>query len=106
MAKISTTTKAWITSHSDLGPDSLMDPKNIANLSFSNSKMESVGWTFVGEAEITVDLVDTNTLIANKVDALRNELSAVRAQAQMEATRIESRINDLLCLTFDATVEK
>ncbi len=95
---ISTKTQSWLSNHSTIGPEDLRDPKNIVGLIFSNADMRPCGWTYVGEAEITVELVDESKLIDNKVAALREELKTVRAEAQIKSTKIEGQIQSLLCI--------
>ena len=97
---ITARTKAWFSSASD-GPEDLQgDPLHAVNtLSFYGSDMRNMGWTLVGEADITVHVVDEQELVANKVDALRAEKSKTLADAQMKATEIDSKIQKLLAIT-------
>lgn len=104
MAKITGKTKAWITDCSSVSPADLSDPACVGRLTYTVHDMKSAGWTFVGEAEITIDVVDKNTLIDNKVAALKEELKTVRAEAHMKSMRLEEKIQNLLALSFDPEV--
>lgn len=101
---ITATVGAWLTSSEYVGPDDLnKTPEHVINvLSFVAHDMTKRGWTRVGDAEITITLVDEKTLISNKVGALRNELQAVRAEAQLRANDLESKIQKLLAIEYTA----
>jgi hypothetical protein len=96
--------KAWIAKHSFIGPQDLVKPDfNPAKLFFTAPivDMTDQGWTLAGEAEITVNLVDEQTLIDNKVSALREELKTVRAEAHKKSVEIEDMISQLLAITYE-----
>ena len=99
---ITATVGAWFTSD-HAGPDDLArTPEHAINsLGFSALDMAK-HWTRVGDATITVTLVDEKTLIGNKVDALRRELQSVRAEAQMKTNDLESKIQKLLAIEYTA----
>ena len=101
MKTITAKTTAYLTEYSELGPDDLRtDPEGfVQGASFSKHDMAKAGWTRIGEATVTIEIIDEDELIAAKVDALRGELNSVTAKAYMEAARIESKINKLLALT-------
>lgn len=101
MKTISTKCKAWITSRSSVGPDELEKGNRITDLAFVNHDMSTQGWTLAGTATISVNLVDRKTLIDNKVDALKKEASAIRAEATAKVTRIESQIQNLLAICYE-----
>lgn len=96
-------TKAWVTDSSHSTPQDL-EKGDLSGVSYSNAQMESVGWTFIGNAEVTVELVDKNTLIDNKVSALRAEAANIRAEAAAKVTRIEGKIQQLLCIENNPSV--
>lgn len=99
MKTITATTKAWLTSYA--GPDDLTGTQDraIEALAYHPRDMNSSGWTYAGQATITVELVDNDTLILNKVSALRSELQTVRANAEIEAGNLEAKIQKLLAIT-------
>jgi len=98
---VTTKTKAWIPGSSSASPADLLAGKRLDSIGFSSADMREYGWTEVGEAEVTITLQDQQTMVANKIDSLREEAKAIRAEAAAKVTRIEGQINDLLALSFD-----
>lgn len=96
--KIATTTQAWITESNDVTPQQLRTPEGIATLFYSPNDMSSIGWTRVGMAAITVDLVDERQLVDNKIASLREQAATLRADATAKVTRIEGQIQQLLAI--------
>lgn len=101
MKTVSMKTKAWIGANSDISPKDLMEGKKLNQLVFYHADFSKMGYTFVGEAVLTVTVPDEKTLVKNKVEALRAEAKSIRAEATAKVTRIEGQINDLLALTFE-----
>ena len=100
---ITATVPAWIGKYSLLGPHELRngsDEEIINALTFVNFDMTGCGYTVAGTAEVTVILVDPDTLITNKVGALRQELSRHRAEAHAKENAILEQINNLLAITY------
>lgn len=96
-----TTTKVWLTPWSVLSPEQLATTDDLTGLTLSNMDMGDQGWTLVGSAQVTVTVTtDTDKLVALKVDALRQEAKAIRAEAEVKAIRIEDQIKQLLALTY------
>jgi hypothetical protein len=93
-------TKAWVTQYSSTSPENLL-AGDLRGLSYYESDMTSAGWTLVGDAEVTVTLIDKRTMIDNKIAALREEAKTVRAEATAKVTKIEGQIQNLLALSFD-----
>ena len=91
-------TKAWVTSSSHLGTNDLKELETVSGLSFTGHDMTTSGWTFVGDAEVHIEFVNEKTLLDNKVAALRSEAKTIRAEATARVTRIESQIQQLLCI--------
>ena len=91
--------RVWIT-NPYYGPDDIErdGPAAAERLGYSNGDMCSSGWTPVGYAEITLDLQDRETLVQNKVDALRATVKSIQATAQQQTTAIERQIQSLLAL--------
>ena len=99
--QISGTTGAWITDYQSIGVINRADAA--ASLAYSdNDNMTSVGWTKVGTATITVELLDQNELIDGKVTALRAQAKEVAFQAAQHTKRIEDEISNLLAIGCDA----
>lgn len=103
MKTITGKTKAWLTQFGS--PDELLgDPNNaVGAVAYQSQDMTSAGWTFVGNATITFECADNDTLIINKVAALRGELQSVRAKAEVEAGALELKIQKLLAITNEVT---
>lgn len=93
--------KAWLPSHSFTSPTDLLAGK-IDGLFYSNADMASSGWTEVGSASITLELIDTRAMIDNKVEALKQEGAAIRAEAYQKTMRIDEQIRNLLAISYDA----
>lgn len=98
---ITARTKAWFITDSD-GPEDLHgDPvRAVSTVSYYAGDMTAYGWSLVGEAEITLYVDHEDTLIDNKVAALRQELKNVLGEAQLKATEIEGRIQKLLAISY------
>ncbi len=101
---ISHTVVAWMPAHCYLTPEDLQanTPRVAASLGYTldSAEMGEHGWTKVGAATITLDLIDRDALLANKVDALRAEKKKVQAEATMRATELEGQIQNLLAITY------
>jgi hypothetical protein len=102
MKTVSMKTKAWISSSSTLSPKDLLEGRSLDRLHFTSYDMLKSGWTFAGDAELTVTVPDEKTLIENKVEALRQEAKSIRAEATAQVTRIEGQIQNLLAISYDA----
>lgn len=94
--------KAFVGKDSYLTPADLQNPKYIASFVFWGDSMIDYavknGYTVVGTATITVDLVDEKTLVSNKIEALHEEAKSLRADTVAQCTRIESMIQNLLAI--------
>lgn len=60
------------------------------------------GYSLVGTAEVTMTLHDMDAVISNKVESLKEEKQRVIADAQAKATKLESQIQQLLAITYEA----
>lgn len=89
--------KAWISSYNRATPDELQTQEGAATL-YYNPKDICDGYTFAGNATITLDLCDSRTLVNNKIEALREQAAGIRAEATQKCTRIEGQIQQLLCI--------
>lgn len=99
--------KAYLSPHSSLSPKDLAKPSVLQSLSFwgeDTKYADQNGYTFVGMATITFTPLGQDALISNKIDALRNEAVTIRADATAKVTRIESQIQNLLCLENDTPI--
>lgn len=103
MTTITGKLNAYLTAYSSLGPDDFKAPTDavLGKLHFAAPEFIPKDWTLAGEATITVELVDSNTLVANKVAALRGELQKVKADAYRAQVELEAKINKLLAITHE-----
>lgn len=94
MKTITGKVKAWISS-----PDDKSFSKDKAeSYWYSNNDMSNIGWVCAGYAEVTIQLNDDKTIITNMVESLKQQQNNIQAAAQMEVTRIEEKIQSLLCI--------
>jgi hypothetical protein len=101
MKKIIGATKAWLPDHSHLSPEDMHGDKAVQELAFCTADMRASGWTYVGEATITVDMVLTpNELVASKIETLKTQQAKVRVEAQEKLNRLEDMIQNLLAITY------
>lgn len=101
MKKIIGATKAWLPDHSPLTPEEMQGDKAIQQLAFCTADMKTSGWTYVGEATITVDMILTpNELVASKIETLKTQQAKVRVEAQEKLNRLEDMIQNLLAITY------
>lgn len=90
--------KAWISPYTMRTPEELRTAKGAESLTFSTFDLASGGYTLAGTATITVTMLDQRVIIDNKVAALREVAAGIRAEATAKVTRIESQIQQLLCI--------
>ena len=101
MKQVTSTVKAWLPEYSSLTPDQLQTPEAIREFIYSNLDMRSSGWTYVGEATISVDVVlRPDELIASKIETLREKQKKIRAEAEEHSRQIEGLIQNLLAITY------
>lgn len=71
--------------------------QSVNALSFSDcEKIE--GWALVGTADITVTVIDQAEFINARVKALKDQQTAVQAEAQNKINELDHKIQELLCL--------
>jgi len=101
MNKVIGTLKAWLPDHCNLSPEQVGTPAALESLVFTRHDMRGSGWTYVGEATITVDLVlTTEQLVASKIETLKVQQDRVRAEAQERVNHLEGMIQNLLAITY------
>ena len=103
MNKVTGQLKAWLPDHCNLSPEQVGTPAALESLVFSGYDMKNSGWTYVGEATITVDLILTpEQLIASKIETLKVQQTKVRSEAQERVNHLEGMIQNLLAITYVA----
>ena len=73
-------------------------------LSLMACDMSKYGYIFIGEVEVSVnyDLPDNFNYTQAEIDSLRKEQKRIQAEAQKNITRIEEKIQSLLCIEHKA----
>lgn len=101
MKQVINTVKAWLPEYSSLTPDELQKPEAIDHFIYSHLDMRSTGWTYVGEATISVDVVlKPDELIVSKIETLREKQKKIRAEAEEQSRQIEGMIQNLLAISY------
>ena len=74
------------------------------NLSLLACDMSEYGYIFIGEVEVSVnyDLPDNFNITQLEIDSLRKEQKRIQAEAQNNITRLEEKIQSLLCIEHKA----
>lgn len=103
MKKITATTNVWLYD-TCYGPEALINatPKEIVGM-LSFGERRSDGFTLVGTAKITVELVSEDQMVVNKVESLRKEITKTRADAEVKAKHLEQQVQQLLAITNEVT---
>ena len=73
-------------------------------LNLMSCDMSQFGYIFIGEVEVSVnyDLPDNFNYTQAEIDVLRKEQKRIQAEAQNKITRIEEKIQSLLCIEHKA----
>lgn len=77
----------------------------VNKLTITDLDMHSHGYAVVGRARVEITLVSEDVLLTNKIDALRKQAADVQANATAEVTNIHRRINELLAIGHDVSVQ-
>lgn len=95
---------AWITEYSRLTPEDLANGGDqvVDGLSFSQPDMTSAGWTRVGRATVTVELMGTSDIVNSAVASLRARQQKIRADAEASAMQIERQIQTMLAISYES----
>jgi hypothetical protein len=75
---------------------------NIGLICFASVEHVPSDWTLIGDAEITVHVADRKTILANKVEALKEEAKSIRSEAHKKCVEIEEQIQNLLAITYES----
>jgi hypothetical protein len=103
MKNITGTLKAWLPSHVHLKPEQLHTEVALGALAFSSFCMRKSGWTYVGEATITVDIIlEPQELVASKIETLKAQQTQLREEVQKKLNVLEDQIQNLLAITYVA----
>jgi len=97
----------WVTEYSPIGPHNIDKVTDTSGFSFSrpNANMGEYGWTKVGTAQIRIELVSSDDLVSNKINALQVAIRKTEAEAQAKVTELKGQIQQLLAITHQSTEE-
>jgi len=88
--------------YAKLGPEELKSEdgqKLVQVLSFAGDHMKGhEGWVYVGDATVTVEIIDTQEIVAGQVQSLEAQKQKVMADSQLAITRIDRQIQQLLAI--------
>lgn len=90
---------AWITKYGSESSNFEKDKPESYAYTNGEQDMTKVGWTRVGDAEITLLLRDDREIVANMVSTLKAEKQRLQADTQVALNKIDERIQSLLALT-------
>jgi len=103
MKNITGTLKAWLPSNSSFKPEQLHTEAALSELAFSSFCMRKSGWTYVGEATITVGIIlEPEELVASKIETLKAQQTQLREEVQKKLNVLEDQIQNLLAITYVA----
>lgn len=96
---------AWLPKYAYLTPEDFAAQKpGIAGaLGYTSNPKQDMGeqgWTKLGTAEITLHLIDNDTMVLNKIESLKAEAKKTRAEATKRCNEIEGQIQNLLAITY------
>ena len=100
MRTLTAATKVFASEYSGIGPKELVewtDEQLAYRLIYSKSEGID-GWTQIGTATVTVELLESEQVIACAVERLKAELQKTLADAEVKANMIREKIQNLLCL--------
>jgi hypothetical protein len=101
--KVTTTMSAYLSPFVTLTPQELQTPAGASQMTYAVGKSKywaEQGYTYVGEAEVAVEVPDIRELVESKVEALREQATAIRAEATAKCTVIDGQIQNLLAIEY------
>ena len=95
MKTITGKTGAWLSSYNVNA-----DPSDVDNLFFANSDMTTNGWVRVGDATVTVVLLDDPDLLAGQLAMLDEADRRADAECQRIKNEIEGQRQRLIAIEY------
>ena len=94
---------AYMTKYSGIRPEDFKNPTAalISRLQYTTPNNLPDGWTLVGEATVTLEFIDQDAIIGNKVESLRAELQQHRADSHVTQKHLEDQIAKLLAISYE-----
>ena len=99
--------KVWLSPYSGIGLEQLKSPEEnikLTDLFFTPHDMPG-DYILVGEADVTVRYLNTDAVIAGRVDTLKAELQQEKADSYVRQMKLEEQIQNLLALPNFSEVE-
>ena len=105
MKKFTGKTKVWLSSGWSTTEDllTLTDDEDVNYVAYASHDMSLKGWRLIGTATVTIELARKEVIHKTELDALNNQLAAVRTQAQEAENMILDRISKLQSLSFNGS---
>ena len=100
MRTLTATTKVFASEYSGIGPKELVEwtDEQLADRMIYSRSGDMDGWTQIGTATVSVELLESEQVIACAVESLKAELQKTLADAEVKANMIREKIQNLLCL--------
>lgn len=96
---------AYVGPHCGFGPSDMAKPEILSQLVMlqegDNKYWIDQGYTLVGTVDVEFHPMEVKDMVSNKVDALKKQAEAIRAEATAKVTRIEAQVQTLLAIGFD-----
>jgi len=100
---ITTKVFAFASPYNSISPEALRSGDIANELLYSIHDMSNTrGYILVGSGTVTVELDEPNDVAATQVQALREQIKAVEADAKNKVDRLQDTIRNLQCLTYEA----
>jgi hypothetical protein len=71
---------------------------------FERDSLEALGYTIVGTASISVDLIDRNTMAVNAISSLQKQRDALQYETAKKVADLNDQIKRLQAITHQADV--
>lgn len=100
MRTLTAETKVFASEYSGIGPKELVEwtDEQLADRMIYSRSGNMDGWTQIGTATVSVELLESEQVIACAVEGLKAELQKTLADAEVKANMIREKIQNLLCL--------
>ncbi len=100
MRTLTAETKVFASEYSGIGPKELVEwtDEQLADRMIYSRSGNMDGWTQIGTATVSVELLESEQVIACAVESLKAELQKTLADAEVKANMIREKIQNLLCL--------
>ena len=73
------------------------------SLYLTSGDVSAMGYSVVGTAQVVIELDNWETMVANKVTALKAELQEELAGAEVRQSTLRDKISKLLAITHEVT---